>query len=271
MQGARQQQLQSLRDKIAAIETGPVLAGHEAELRSEKLLAIPPGVLNEIFASHVSHAATAMGISLAMARGLITPQRKGLIVLQLADEGQKTGLPYGPGLLDFGIDPRMLVFARPQSIVELLWAMEEAIACQAVAAVVADVASFHKALDFTASRRLSLRSAASGTGVFLIRYTQGREASAARYRWRIAPAVSGPMPFDEQAAGPPRWKVILEKGRLQPSRSVGAAGEDYLVDWTKNGFVPADIHGADRRVPKGKPALPRPKPAQMGHRLSQAG
>lgn len=269
MPGARKKQLQDLRDKIAALETGPVLAG-DANPASAGLLEVPSGTLSEIFADDRQGAA-ALGFSLALARGLTKPNRPGLIVLQIADEMQKMGTPYGVGLAHFGIATEHLVFARPQTITELLWAMEEAIACRAVAAVVADIASFHKALDFTASRRLNLRSAASGVGSFLVRYGVQREASAARYRWKITPSLSGPKPFDLRAPGPPRWRAVLERGRLQPDRPVSTEGEVYLVDWTKNGFVLADIDGAERRIPVDRPALPRPQPAALGNRLSQAG
>jgi protein ImuA len=234
------------------------------------LLEIPAGTLSDVFTTEKQGNAAALGFSLALAKGKATPGRPGLIVLQMADETQKMGAPYGVGLAHFGIATEHLVFARPQTITELLWAMEEAIACRAVAAVVADIASFHKALDFTASRRLSLRSAESGATAFLVRYGEQREASAAKYRWQIAPALSGPKPFDPRAPGPPRWRAVLERGRLQPDRPVTLEGEVYLVDWTKNGFVLADIDGADQRVPLGRPSLPRAQPAALGDRLSQA-
>lgn len=271
MLGARHKQLQALRDRIAAIETGPVLKGHAEAPAGERLLAIPPGTLSEVFATRREESAAALGFALALARGLVQPDRPGLIMLQLADEAQKLGLPYGPGLAHFGIDPETLVLARPKTIVELLWAMEEAIACRAVAAVVADIASFHKALDFTASRRLSLRSASAGTGAFLVRYTDGREASAARFRWKIAPAPSGPLPFDDRAPGLPRCRAVLEKGRLRADRPLSAEGEEYLVDWTKNGFVLADIEAGERQVAMGRPALSRAQPAALGDRLPQTG
>lgn len=271
MQGARQAQLQHLRDKIAALETGPVLRDAGAGSAPAGLLQVPPGTLSEVFADGKDESGAALGFSLAMARGLITENRPGLIVLQLVGEAQKMGLPYGPGLVHFGLPVDQLVFARPQTIVELLWAMEEAIACRAVAAVVADIGSFHKALDFTASRRLSLRTAASGVGTFIVRYAQQREASAARFRWKIAPALSGPPPFDDRAPGPPRWRAVLERGRLQPGQPVGVEGEDYLVDWTKDGFVLADIDGATGEVHVDSPALPGAQPAALGDRLPQTG
>jgi protein ImuA len=269
MQGARQKQLEDLRNRIAALETGPVLR-RMAQDESPGLLEIPPGTLSEVFAPEKQGGAAALGFSLALAKGLTRSNRPGLIVLQLADETQKMGTPYGVGLAHFGLATEQIVFARPRTITELLWAMEEAIACRAVAAVVADVASFHKALDFTASRRLSLRSAASGAGAFLVRYGEQKQASAARYRWQISPSLSGSRPFDPRAPGPPRWRAVLERGRLQPGRPITPEGEVYLVDWTKNGFVLADIDGGNQAVPVDRPPLPRAQPAALGDRLSQA-
>jgi protein ImuA len=169
------------------------------------------------------------------------------------------------------------VLIRTDTIVELLWAIEEAVACRAVGAVVADIAYPHKALDFTASRRLALRCAASAGTVFLVRYARDREASAARYRWRIAPSLSASPPFDEQAPGPPRWRVMLEKGSLDLRRRTAANGEEYLVDWTENGLVLANDqlgkndNRRDRAGPSGVAPLPRAHPAALGNGLSQAG
>ena len=139
-------------------------------------------------------------------------------------------------------------------------------------AIVADIAYPHKALDFTASRRLALRCAGSGGTIFLVRYARGREASAARYRWKIVPALRKSPPFDERAPGPPRWRVVLEKGSLNKRRRSTPDGEEYLVDWSQNEFVPADIEqrsGAAAGLQR--PALPHAAPAALGDRLSEAG
>jgi len=141
-----------------------------------------------------------------------------------------------------------------------------------VAAVVADIAYPHKALDFTASRRLALRSAASGGSVFLVRYGREREASAAKYRWRVTPSLSAAPPFDDKAPGPPRWRITLEKGSLDTHRRTAAVGEDYLVDWTENGLVLADTSSRDRAVVlPAYPALSDADPTALGDRLSEAG
>src|SRR5690606_36730343 len=139
----------------------------------------------------------------------------------------------------FGIDPDQLILARTDSLTELLWAMEEAIACRAVAGVIADIHGQPKALDFTVSRRLSLRSSAGGSSVFLIRYGREREASAAKLRWRVEPGLSAGQPFDPQAPGPPRYLVDIEKRRLA-GKSPRVETMRLTLDWTENGFVSAE-------------------------------
>jgi protein ImuA len=274
---ARQHNLSALRARIAAIEKRPLLAGPAGSGDREvnrgvrgwaALLAPPAGLLHEVYADEPRNGGAALGFALGLAKGLLTPERPALLMLQLAHAAQDLGLPYGAGLSGFGIAPEALLLGRLANLPELLWAIEEAIACRAIAAVIAEVPGEPKALDFTASRRLSLRAASGGASVLLLRHGQTREASAARLRWRVTPAPSLPPPFDAAAPGSPRWRVTLEKGGL-PQRAAG--GNTILVDWTEHGFAPAvDDSAEDTR------ALPRPAPsgalpAALGDRLSQAG
>ena len=262
----RQQRLAALRDAIADIERKPALAEARPRLHADAAgFPLPAaGLLQEIFTDERRHAGAALGFALGQARSLLTPARPALIYLQLAKEAQEMGLPYGPGLLTFGFDPDALVLVRAANITELLWAAEEAMACRAVAAVVADIAGHHKALDFTASRRLGLRSASAGASMLLLRYGTGREASAAHLRWRLTPLLSAARRFDGLAPGSPRWQATLEKGVLDPSQT------QWLLGWTQDGFTTRD---AARRapLPAAEAALPEPVPAQLAHRLPQAG
>jgi protein ImuA len=271
---ARQQQLAELRARIAGIDKRPLLtappgAGDRSESSSAEWQALreaPAGLLHEVYADEQRQAGIALGFAFGMARQLITPARPALLLLQLRHEAQDTGLPYGPGFEGFGIATGQLVMGRMASLTELLWAAEEAIACRAIAGVVAEVLGAPKALDFTVSRRLSLRAASGGASVFLLRYGVERQATAAKLRWRVAPAMSQPPPFDARAPGPPRWRITLEKGRL--GGTTAEAGGEVLVDWTEHGFAPADSSTGGRDVPR--PAALGAAPAALGDRLSQA-
>ena len=202
----RQQRLAALRDTIADIERKPALAEPRPLLHADAAgFPLPAGgLLQEIFTDERRHAGAVLGFALGQARSLLTTARPAVIYLQLAKEGQEMGLPYGPGMISFGFNPDALVLVRAANMIELLWAAEEAIACRAVAAVIAEIAGHQKLLDFTASRRLGLRSAEAGSSMLLLRYGTGREASAAHLRWRITPVLSAAKRFDALAPGAPR-------------------------------------------------------------------
>ncbi|MGV8853524.1 MAG: hypothetical protein ACOH2L_02655 [Devosia sp.] len=262
----RQQRLAALRDAIADIERKPALAEARPLLHADAACFPLPagGLLQEIFTDERRHAGAALGFALGQARSLLTPARPAVIYLQLLKEAQEMGLPYGPGLRSFGFDPDALVLVRAATITELLWAAEEAIACRAVAAVVADIAGAAKLLDFTASRRLGLRAASMGSSMLLLRYGTGREASAAHLRWRITPVLSAARRFDALAPGAPRWQLQLEKGVLNHAQT------QWLLGWTHNGFTTRD---AARRplIPAADAALSEPLSAALAHRLPQTG
>ncbi len=266
MQGlAKQQAIARLRDRIEGIEKRPALTDSAATTRRDvgaASFALPSGLLHEVFTDTPRNGGAMLGFALGAARGLLTDKRPVVLYVQIEHEAAETGLPYGAGLATFGLDPDAVILIRTTSAIELLWAAEEALACKAVAAVIADVGSDPKALDFTASRRLNLRAAETDNAVMLLRYGSGRAASAARMRWHLSPAPSGNMPFDPRAPGPSRWRLLLEKGLWR-----GKPNGEWLLGWTRNGFDILDIPDAIR-TPAAAP-LPRAVPAALGDRLSQ--
>ncbi|MDB5542028.1 MAG: hypothetical protein JWQ89_3755 [Devosia sp.] len=284
MPGLASHDLEALRRKIAALEKRPLLAEGAALVARRmgkaapagpgmadplELLAAPRGVLHEVFADEQRQSGAALGFTLGLARQLLTDERQAILYLQLKGETQELGLPYGAGLHQFGVDAAQIIIGRVENMTELLWAMEEAIACRAVAGVIADLARHPKALDFTVSRRLSLRAAAAGTSAFLLRYGREREASAAKLRWRISPALSGAVEFDPRAPGPPRFLIEIEKGRLG-DKTQGAEGRSMLVDWTENGFASVEPERHVGAPPQRAAPPSRPVAPALGDRLSQA-
>ena len=274
------ERLAELRARIAAIERQPLAEHGRLPAGEEKpsLLALTrplPGVLQEVYTDARPDGGAALGFALGLLRGLVTPARPAVFFLQLVHEAQEVGLPYALGLSGFGLAPERLIVGRLTHPKELLWAVEEAIACRAVAAVIAELPDDTRALDFTASRRLSLRAAAGGASVLLLRYGRERAASAARLRWHIAPAPSQAPPFDDRAPGDPRWRASLERSGLP--QSVLRGGEEILLDWTKNGFIPVRADDpAERNIPGNAEPSRRPPPsgappALLGDRLAEAG
>ncbi|HHY51581.1 MAG TPA: hypothetical protein GYA10_17755 [Alphaproteobacteria bacterium] len=243
---------------------------HEGPAGFGDVLAAPGGLVHEIFTDEPRNSGPALGFTLGLAQRLRQPRRPALVYLQLTSDTAETGLPYAPGLAHFGIEPDQIVLGRVDTLTALLWALEEAISCRAVAAVLADVSGSPERLDFTASRRLSLRAAAAGTSAFLLRYGRTREASAARLRWRVLPARSGEQAFDPRAPGPPRFAVTLEKVRLGV-RLQQFEGQSFELDWIDHGFVIVERDEATGAVAPDRAAVSRPQLPALGDRLRQAG
>lgn len=263
---SRQQRLAALRDVIADIERKPALA--EARARSfgaaeGSFPRLPGGLLQEVFTDSVRNGGASLGFALGQAGMLLDSRRMAVLYLQLETDAQFFGLPYGPGLSTFGFDPVHLVIVRALDMRDLLWVAEESLTCQAVAGIVADIGGSPEPLDFTASRRLSLRAVESGTSLFLLRYGSDRQASAAHLRWRIEPHRSGKKPFDERAPGRARWKLTLEKG------NAGQPNTEWILEWTGNEFKSLPNSSAAEPRPHPSTPVPLSQPARLGDRLSQ--
>jgi protein ImuA len=117
----------------------------------------------------------------------------------------RAALPYGPGLVRFGLATERLILVRAARPADLLWAMEEGLRSGRFAAVLGDGV----APDLTATRRLQIAAeAGGGTALLAFPATASRisRLSAATTRWHIAahPAV---LPLC------PRWHVSLERCR----------------------------------------------------------
>ncbi|HQZ12816.1 MAG TPA: hypothetical protein PK286_07995 [Devosia sp.] len=257
-----------LRAQIAALEKRPALAEDAVfSGKADDLLPVPAGMLHEVFTDEHRNSGAALGFALGAARPLLKPERPAILVMQLSADGREMGVPYGPGLKSFGIDPGAVILTRAETVTEFLWAIEEAVATTAVAAVIADIASHQHDIDFTVSRRLVLRAAATGTSVFLTRYGTGREASAAKYRWKVLPTPSGSPPFDARAPGPPRFAVTLEKGRIAGF----SADWSLLMDWTADGFALVEHSREDSQPAHRAAPLSGADSAALGDRLPLAG
>ncbi|HXW25482.1 MAG TPA: DNA repair protein [Xanthobacteraceae bacterium] len=165
---------------------------------------------HEIAAARESAMAAASGFALALAAGAKDSRA---VVWIAEDMGRiENGAPYGPGLDDFGLASERLVTVATAQSRDVLWAMEEALRCRAVGAVVGEIRNTDR-VDLLASRRLSLAAGRSDACAFLLGTAPGTQPSAAATRWVVAAAssmasVAGP--------GPPRLSVHLTRNRRGP-------------------------------------------------------
>lgn len=109
----------------------------------------------------------------------------------------------------FNVEPERIIFMDVTKEKDALWIMEEALKCEGLAVVVAELNS----LSLIESRRLQLASEQSGVTGFILR-KEARKAlnSIATARWQITA-----LPSETEDAMPgigfPRWNVELSKVR----------------------------------------------------------
>ena len=128
---------------------------------------------------------------------------------------------FPPALKSFGLYPEQFIFVSVSREQEALWAMEEALRCKGLLAVIGEISD----ADLTATRRLQIAIEASGNTGFLLRHNPKRnEASACASRWLITPALSEPS--KKIGLGNLRWNVALNKVKN------GQTGE-WVIEWDK--------------------------------------
>ncbi|UWR26715.1 hypothetical protein K3757_01945 [Sulfitobacter sp. S223] len=131
-------------------------------------------------------------------------------VLWVQDRASRleNGRVYGPALKGVTLLRVEVSHAR-----DVLWAMEEGAACAGLSAVVGEVHGAPPVLDFTATKRLAMRSEASGVPVWMIRSGAVEGLSAARERWRIGSLPSQIHTYNAAAPGAPVWEAELFRAR----------------------------------------------------------
>ena len=146
---------------------------------------------------------------------------KPLLWVQDRMSQREAGKPYPPGLPQ-ELKMILVTVSRP---VDALWAMEEGLHCDAIGAVLGEVWGDPAALDFTATKRLAMRSEARSIPALLVRRAAHPNLSAARQRWRIASLPARLNPDDNRAPGEPLWQADLFRARGRaPGQWVAAPG-----------------------------------------------
>jgi protein ImuA len=117
------------------------------------------------------------------------------------------------GVRGLGFRPQAIIRVQPRKAIDALWCIEEGAKSGALSRVFAEI----EALDFTASRRLSLITARTGVSIVCLMPWHRQGASAATTRWRISAQPSATNPFDQQSPGALRWRAMLERAREAPN------------------------------------------------------
>ena len=170
---------------------------------------LPGAALHEVSATPL-HLGAAAGFALALAT--LAQERTRETLWIATDFGNlETGTLYGPGLDQFGLATERLLIARVARPVDALLAMEEALKCRALSAVIAELGD---APDLTATRRLSLAAKDHGGLGLILRHGSSDAPSAARTRWQVAAAPSVPDEFG--GLGPTVFSIELTRNRRGP-------------------------------------------------------
>ena len=180
----------------------------------------PTGTIHEFLSTVPEHAAACGGFIAGLLTTLM--QNSGAC---LWISVSRTVFP--PALKAFGVDPHQVIFIDLHRERDVLWATEEALKCEGLAAVIAEM----REINFTQSRRLQLAVEKSKVTGFIMR-TDARKlgTTACAARWQISPVPSeqvGGMP----GVGFPRWSIELLKVRN------GNPGV-FQLEWSAGRFVP---------------------------------
>ena len=174
--------------------------------------------LHEVSAALPLHFGAAAGFALAIAARAQEP-RKQTLWIGTDFSCLEAGALYGPGLDLIGVPAERLLIARVARPLDALFAMEEALKCRALSAVIAEP---HGDADLTATRRLTL-AAREGGGLGLLLRPKPTDAPSAAYtRWQVAAAPSEP---DELGGlGRTAFSLSLTRNRRGPCGR-------WIVEW----------------------------------------
>ncbi len=221
------QRLRALQ-KVTGIDSDPGalplgIAGVDATLGG----GLVRGALHEIAAQGEAHLAAATGFALGLAASASLSFRGASTVrslLWIAEDMalNESGVPYGPGLDVFKLAPERLVTVTAAHRRDLLWAMEEALRCRALDAVIGEVRG--GAIDPVAVRRLSLAAAEGGALALLLRAQPADDASTAATRWIAGAAPSSDEENKIFGPGAPRFAARLIRNRRGPIGS-------WILEW----------------------------------------
>lgn len=180
----------------------------------------PRGAIHEFLCTAAEHAASTGGF---IAGILQTLMHESGVCLWIST----SRMLYPPALKVFGVSPDRIIFIDLKQEKDVLWVVEEALKCEGLAAVVAEI----KEVNFSQSRRLQLAVEQSKvTGLLLRTAPSSLKTTTCVARWQITPLPSE-TELGLPGLGHPRWKVELLKVRH------GSPGS-WKMEWAAGKFAP---------------------------------
>lgn len=182
---------------------------------------------------HEFHGATSddgiATLGFALLLGWRKREREGaraLLWLRMTDGSARHPLPYGPGLVELGIDPAAVRLLCLPDAKAVLRAALDAVRDGAASVVLIELHGRQKLLDLTATRRLALAAAETDTMALLVRSDAEPSPSAAHTRWRVACAPSQALEANAPGMSAFDLTLLRQKG--------GRDGLNLIVEWNRD-------------------------------------
>ncbi|MFN3864616.1 MAG: recA-like protein [Erythrobacter sp.] len=190
-----------------------ILPARLSEPRWRPGLAAQP-LHTEIFAPAAE--ASGAGLALALARDALAASAQGgdarhVLWVQDRKAIRLGGRPYVHGMPP--VWRARLIHVTASTPEDALFALEEGLRCRDLACVIGEIAGNPRALDFTASRRLSLTAEKHGVRLWLVRLDAAPDLSSARMRWQARAAPSPRPRWNPDAPGSATWHAELFRAR----------------------------------------------------------
>lgn len=264
MSGARLSALATLRGQIERIETAEVVHQYDrVALGHHEVDAVLKGglaraAIHEVFCEGRQGAA-GTGFVMGLV-GRVSAQRPLLWVRQDFSEVEIGALSMS-GLKELGLDPRRVVTVRAADVESALRTAADALACDALGAVVLELWGEVRQFDLVASRKLTLAAQGSGVTGLMLRMAAQPLPSTAETRWMLRAAHSPPGPV-WSAWGAPRFDAELLRNRH------GQCGR-WIMEWNCDECQFSEP-SADSQPVAATPAH-RPDPAIFAGERRRAG
>ncbi len=200
----------SLYDALPSFDLGPMKKAFPNAV-------FPAGAIHEFFCFGMEDMAVTNGFIAVLLAALM--HNNGAVIWI----GKNRNV-FPPSLVSFGIAAEKIIFIDLQKEKDILWTTEEALKCEGITAVIAEI----QELGFTSSRRLQLAVEQSRVTGFIIRPHPRNLATACIARWKIS-SLESVQEDGLPGVGFPSWNIELLKIRN------GKPGE-WQVVWAVDHF-----------------------------------